>query len=94
MSVQSSVLNLNSSATGTKIGRNRMVAVVLMVAIASVFWVASRYPAPLKRYHAGTQVKAAGTLTFGAVFRLITTCRSTPRVRAPPSTGWMLTVSA
>jgi uncharacterized membrane protein YraQ (UPF0718 family) len=42
--------------------------VILMVAIAGIFWVDSRYPALLKRYHAGTQVKAAGALTFGTVY--------------------------
>jgi uncharacterized membrane protein YraQ (UPF0718 family) len=39
-----------------------------MVVIASIFWVDSRYPALLKRYHAGTHVKAAGALTFGSVY--------------------------
>jgi uncharacterized membrane protein YraQ (UPF0718 family) len=41
-----------------------------MVAIAAVFWVDSRYPALLKRYHAGSQVKAAGALTFGTLYRV------------------------
>ncbi len=39
-----------------------------MVAIAGVFWVDSRYPALLKRYHAGRQVTASGALTFGTVY--------------------------
>jgi uncharacterized membrane protein YraQ (UPF0718 family) len=43
-------------------------AAILMVAIAGIFWVDSRYPALLKRYHAGTRVKAAGALTFGTVY--------------------------
>jgi uncharacterized membrane protein YraQ (UPF0718 family) len=47
-----------------------MLAVLLMAVIATVFWVDSRYPALMKRYHAGTQVKAAGALTFGAVYQL------------------------
>jgi len=41
-----------------------------MVAIAGVFLVDSRYPALLKRYHAGSQVKATGALTFGTVYRV------------------------
>jgi hypothetical protein len=41
-----------------------------MVAIAGIFWVDSRYPALLKRYHSGTQIKASGALTFGAVYRV------------------------
>ena len=43
--------------------------IILLVAIASVFWVDSRYPALLKRYCAGSQVKAAGALTFGRTTR-------------------------
>jgi len=39
-----------------------------MATIASVFWVDSRYPALIKRYHAGTHVKAQGALTFGAIY--------------------------
>src|SRR5712671_4724347 len=50
--------------------RSRTLAVLLMAVIGTVFWVDSRYPALMKRYHAGTQVKAAGALTFGAVYQL------------------------
>ncbi|HET6181520.1 MAG TPA: permease [Candidatus Sulfotelmatobacter sp.] len=39
-----------------------------MAVISTVFWVESRYPALMKRYHAGTQVKATGALTFGTVY--------------------------
>src|SRR5215472_17293260 len=67
MSEQTSALNLGPSlVTGN--WRSRTLAIVLVVVIAGVFWVDSRYPALLKRYHAGTQVKAAGALTFGAVY--------------------------
>src|SRR5262249_58512336 len=38
--------------------------------IVSIFWIDSRYPALLKRYHAGTQIKAAGALTFGSVYNV------------------------
>lgn len=48
--------------------RSRTLIVILMIAIAAVFWVDSRYPALMKRYHAGVQVKAAGALTFGTVY--------------------------
>jgi uncharacterized membrane protein YraQ (UPF0718 family) len=41
-----------------------------MAIIAAIFWADSRYPALLKRYHSGTQVKAAGTLTFGVVYQV------------------------
>jgi uncharacterized membrane protein YraQ (UPF0718 family) len=39
-----------------------------MIAIAGIFWVDSRYPALVKRYHTGSQVKTAGALTFGVVY--------------------------
>jgi len=68
MATQQGVLNQNSGIAETNTTRSRALAVVLMVAIASVFWIDSRYPALLKRYHSGTQVKAAGALTFGVVY--------------------------
>jgi len=68
MSVQAPALNLNSALASTGAWRSRVLAIVLMVVIAGIFWVDSRYPALLKRLHAGTQVKATGALTFGAVY--------------------------
>jgi uncharacterized membrane protein YraQ (UPF0718 family) len=68
MSVQASTLDLQPSLVTTNAWRSRTLAVILMVAIAGIFWVDSRYPALLKRYHAGTQVKATGALTFGTVY--------------------------
>jgi hypothetical protein len=68
MSAQASALDLNSGLAGVNSKRSRTLAVILMAAIATVFWVDSRYPALLKRYHAGTQVKAAGALSFGVVY--------------------------
>src|SRR5258705_4519334 len=70
MSVQASALNLQPSIVTTNAWRSRTLAVILMVAIAGIFWVDSRYPALLKRYNAGTQVKAAGALTFGALYQV------------------------
>jgi uncharacterized membrane protein YraQ (UPF0718 family) len=70
MSVQTSALNLNPALATTANWRSRILAILLMVAIAGFFWVDSRYPALLKRYHAGTQLKAAGALTFGAVYQV------------------------
>src|SRR5271154_2715839 len=68
MSAQASALNQPSSVASTSAWRSRTVAIILMVVIAGIFWVDSRYPALMKRYHAGTQVKAAGALTFGTVY--------------------------
>lgn len=70
MSVQSSALNFNPALATTGNWRSRILAVALMLAISGTFWVDSRYPALLKRYHAGAQLKAAGSLTFGAVYQV------------------------
>jgi uncharacterized membrane protein YraQ (UPF0718 family) len=80
MSAQTSVLNLNSGIAASNAGRSRTLAIILMVAIAGVFWIGSRYPALLKRYHACTQVKATGALTFGAVYPLDRNLPLTARV--------------
>lgn len=68
MSAQSSALNFNPDVAATSSTRSRTLSLLLMLAIASVFWIDSRYPALIKRYHAGTQVKASGALTFGTVY--------------------------
>lgn len=68
MALHEGVLSLNSAVAGKSVTRSRTLAVILMMLIAGVFWVDSRYPALMKRYHAGTQVKAAGALTFGMVY--------------------------
>ena len=67
MATQTSALSLNSSLVSYT-WRSRVLALVLMMAIAGIFWADSRYPALLKRYHAGSQVKATGALTFGTVY--------------------------
>ena len=87
MSVQTSALNFNPALATVGNWRSRILAVILMVTIAGIFWVDSRYPALLKRYHAGTQLKATGALTFGTVYQVD---RSMPLQRAygaPRSTG-------
>src|SRR5271168_764900 len=80
MSAQASALNQPSSVASTSAWRSRTLAIILMVAIAGIFWVDSRYPALLKRYHAGAQVKAAGTLTFGTVYSVDRTMPLSTRV--------------
>ena len=86
MSVQASAFDLQPSLVTTSAWRSRTLAVILMIAIAGIFWVDSRYPALLKRYHAGTQVKAAGTLTFGTVY-------SVDRTMPLPTRVWRTTVN-
>jgi uncharacterized membrane protein YraQ (UPF0718 family) len=67
---QNPAFSLNASIPVVGAWRSRVIAVVLLVAIAGIFWVDSRYPALLKRYRAGAQVKAAGALTFGTVYQV------------------------
>jgi uncharacterized membrane protein YraQ (UPF0718 family) len=80
MSVQASTLDLHPPLVSTNAWRSRTLAIVLMVAIAAIFWVDSRYPALLKRYRAGTQIKAAGSLTFGTVYKVDRTMPLSTRV--------------
>src|SRR6266446_1444302 len=70
VSTQNPALSLESTSARAGTWRSRTLAVLLMALIGTVFWVDSRYPALMKRYHAGTQVRAAGALTFGAVYQL------------------------
>jgi uncharacterized membrane protein YraQ (UPF0718 family) len=67
---QSPAFDLPLAAPASVSWRRRALAILLMAIIASIFWVDSRYPALLKRYHTGTQVKAAGALTFGVIYRV------------------------
>jgi uncharacterized membrane protein YraQ (UPF0718 family) len=48
--------------------RNRVIAIALMLGIAGFFWIDSRYPALLKKYHSGTHVRVVGAITFDALF--------------------------
>jgi uncharacterized membrane protein YraQ (UPF0718 family) len=70
MSEHVPVLNFNPISLGASATRSRTLAIILMAAIASVFWVDSRYPALMKRYRAGTEIKAAGALTFGTIYNV------------------------
>ena len=80
MSVQASTFDLRPSLAGAATWRSRTLAVILMVAIAGIFWIDSRYPALLKRYNAGTHIKATGALTFGAVYQVDRTMPLSTRV--------------
>ena len=68
MAVYGSTLNKGFSVGEAGTWRRRVLTLVLMSAIAAIFWVDSRYPALLKRYHTGNQIKATGALTFGTVY--------------------------
>ncbi len=86
MAVQTSALNLRLPVAQAGTWRSRTLIIVLMVAIAGVFWVDSRYPALLKRYHAGNQIKTTGALTFGTVYRV-------DRSMSYPDRVWRTTVN-
>ena len=68
MSTQPSALELHLPTHSTSAWRSRSLSVILMIAIAGFFWVDSRYPVLMKRYQAGTQVRASGELTFGTIY--------------------------
>lgn len=80
MSVQASTFDLQPSLASASTWRSRILAIILMVAIAGIFWVDSRYPALMKRYHAGTQIKASGSITFGTVYAVDRTMPLSTRV--------------
>lgn len=67
MPVPTTALNTSLAIQGG-LWKRRALLIILMSAIAGVFWVDSRYPALLKRYHAGTQIKATGALTFSTMY--------------------------
>ncbi len=86
MAVQNPALSLGMANSSAGAWRSRMLAIVLMAVIGTIFWVDSRYPALMKRYHAGRAVSAKGALTFGSVYAVD---RSMPlRVRV-----WRTTVN-
>jgi uncharacterized membrane protein YraQ (UPF0718 family) len=80
MSVLESALSSRPTTEGTGTWRSQTLAVILMVAIAGIFWVDSRYPSLMKRYRAGAQVKASGALTFGTVYPVERSMPLTTRV--------------
>src|SRR5260221_1193293 len=68
VAVQNAALSLGMGNTSVGAWRSRTLAILLMAVIGTIFWVDSRYPALMKRYHAGTGVTAKGALTFGSVY--------------------------
>jgi uncharacterized membrane protein YraQ (UPF0718 family) len=68
MVTQTAALNSEIPAARATSWRSTVVAVVLALSIAGYFWVDSRYPSLLKKYHAGTHVKVIGAISFDAVY--------------------------
>jgi uncharacterized membrane protein YraQ (UPF0718 family) len=48
--------------------KSRLLAIVLLLGIATSFWVGSRYPALYKKYSQGQSIKVTGAITFGTVY--------------------------
>src|SRR5580704_11484101 len=68
--------------------RKRLIAIALMLGIASFFWIDSRYPALLRKYNSGTHVKATGAITFDALYPVDRSMPLTQRV-ARTSVNWL-----
>ena len=70
MSTHSSTqsLQFDLSAVRVTAWRNRLIASILLFGLGGYFWIDSRYPALLKKYHAGTHVKVEGAITFDALY--------------------------
>lgn len=70
MSAPSTTLGFELSVVRTTTWRSRVIAIVLLATIGGIFWIESRYPSLLKKYHSGTHLKAVGAITFDAVYQV------------------------
>lgn len=84
--------NLGTELSIEQVGtwKRRVIAIALMAGMASFFWVDSRYPSLLKKYHAGTQIKVAGSLSFDKVYAVDRTMPLATRVWKT-SVNWLNT---
>ena len=84
--------NLGAELSIDRVGtwKRRAIAILLMAGIASFFWVDSRYPSLLKKYHAGAGIKVAGTLSFDKVYAVDRTMPLSVRVWKT-SVNWLNT---
>ena len=80
MSATSIPLGLEASKEKSAVWRRRVVAVILLLAIGGYFWVDSRYPSLLKKYHAGSHVKVSGAITFDTLYQVDRSMPLTERV--------------
>jgi len=84
--------NVGTAVPAERVGtwKRRAIAILLMAGIATFFWVDSRYPSLLKKYHAGAQIKVAGTLSFDKVYAVDRTMPLAKRVWKT-SVNWLNT---
>lgn len=67
-----------------------LVALLLAVAIASVFWGAQRYPSLLKKLHSGERLHVAGAISFDAVLK-VTPSMPLPARISRTTVNWLWT---
>ena len=56
--------------TRSRVSLETSLAILLAISIAAIFWTQQRYPALLKKLHAGSGVKVAGTISFDALLEV------------------------
>ena len=65
-------------------------ALLLAVSIAGIFWSAQRYPALLKKLHAGESLKVSGNISFDALLPVVPTMPLVQRVERT-AVNWLWT---
>ena len=65
-------------------------ALLLAIAIAGIFWTGQRYPALLKKLHAGQSLKVSGAISFDALLPVVPTMPLAERV-GRTSVNWLWT---
>ena len=87
---QSSPAARASAASSARRSLEVALAVFLAVAIAAVFWGEQRYPALLKKLHAGQSLKVSGAISFDALLAVNPTMPLAERV-GRTSVNWLWT---
>ena len=79
-----------SSATTPSRRLEITLSIVIALAVVLVFWTQQRYPALLKRLHAGTGVKVQGVISFDALMKVTPDMPATTRIFRT-SVNWIYT---
>ena len=80
---------VSTSARGSR-KLETTLAVLIALAVVLIFWTQQRYPALLKRLHAGTGVKVVGVISFDALMK-VTPDMPAPRRIFRTSVNWIYT---
>ena len=88
----SRTMNLAETMPRSRARRTAEIATVLILAalIAVSFWSFQRYPALLKKLHAGSRLSVSGTISFDALLKTDPTMTATERI-ARTSVNWLWT---